>query len=185
MFTECGTWKFLTVQLGHISSFLVCRRVSIATATSLADRKWGEEGRIDLMTTSTSVTLLRGSRTSCFCFTTTILKRQILNHPEASCYNQQPHPSVLRYLSSSWLLNSLKTPLHSVRVWNVNVLLEESLCKLLKIQITEHLPFLNTLHLCHRLQSLPHPAPTRTEVHAVKKQNDVMFIQHHWHLKIV
>lgn len=65
----------LTVQLGQISSSLVCRWASMASATSSADRRCCEEGRIGLMITSTRVKFVREDTTSCFCFTTRILER--------------------------------------------------------------------------------------------------------------
>lgn len=80
MFTVFGVYVHLTVQLGQISSSLVCRCVSIASATSLGERTWCEDGRIGLMTTSTSVTLFRGDGNSLFCFTTRILKRRTDGH---------------------------------------------------------------------------------------------------------
>lgn len=171
-----------------MTSSLVCRCVSMASATSLADRRWREDGRIDLMTTSTSVTLFRGGRMSCVCFTTTILQRHMRANrftTTSELHFRMNRNVRLRYLSSSSsVLNSLKTPLHSTRVWNVNISLDMSLWKRLAL-LSIILPFLNTLRLCHRWQTLPPPAPTRTAVYAVEQRVLMLSsdIQHHWELR--
>ena len=144
----------------------------MASATSLADRRCREDGRIDLMTTSTSVMLFRGRRTSLVCFTTSILQTHTDSQPPLNFISKWTEMSVhncLRYLSlSSSVLNSLKTPLHSTRVWNINISLDMGLWKRLAL-LGIILPFLNTLRLCHRWQTLPPPAPTRTAVYAVEE----------------
>lgn len=178
-----------------MSSSLVCRCVSIASATSLSDRRWREGGRIDLMITSTSVTLFRGGGgTSRICFTTRILKRHTRRalQPWSFTFKTNkiihPHLRVWRYRSSSWLLNSLKTPLHSSRVWNGKIALEAEFVGLVldcKTLVSIILPFLNMLHLCHRSQIPPLPAPTRTGVHAVEKASGFKKTLRHWALNMV